>query len=484
MTNLEWFTRILLSACLFALLSTAEASQADNLRSLLKSRRSEKRPPPHSRAKIHNTEAYSSVYIGAQHGLMEDNRLGALPGQPNHVNFNHYAGYVTVDPLAGRALFYYFVESPENSSTNPLVLWLNGGPGCSSFGYGAMMELGPFRVMSDGKTLFLNNYSWNKVANVIFLESPAGVGFSYSNISSDYNHTGDAATAFDSYTFLVNWLERFPHYKSRDLYITGESYAGHYVPQLANVILLNNQNKKTVINLRGIAIGNAFIDDKANMLGQFNYYWTHALNSDETYKGIFKNCNFVNWTLSEKCWDFIADSHYEIGNIDDHNIYAPICQNSERNIGTPGSVDNFDPCSESYVASYLNTPEVQTAFHVKPTTWTHCRHFYNWTDSPTTVLPLIKSLMEKGLRVWLYSGDTDANVPVTSSRSLINTLKLPIKTAWHPWYTKNEVGGYVVEYKGLTFATVRGAGHLVPSYKPESALQMISSFLQGRFPPK
>ncbi|KAJ0084853.1 hypothetical protein Patl1_30221 [Pistacia atlantica] len=70
-------------------------------------------------------QEYSPVYIGTQDGSMELDKIIALPGQPNGINFNHYSGYVTVGPHAGRALFYYFVESPRNSSTNPLVLWLN-----------------------------------------------------------------------------------------------------------------------------------------------------------------------------------------------------------------------------------------------------------------------------------------------------------------------------------------------------------------------
>lgn len=91
------------------------------------------------------------------------------------------------------------------------------------------------------------------VANVLFLETPAGVGFSYSNTSSDYSNPGDNNTAEDSYTFLVNWFERFPQYKNRDFFITGESYAGHYVPQLAYTILSKNTSK-TIINLKGIAV--------------------------------------------------------------------------------------------------------------------------------------------------------------------------------------------------------------------------------------
>ena len=95
--------------------------------------------------------------------------MEALPGQPSGVDFAQYAGYVTVDAPAGRALFYYLAEAVggngnddgSSSKGKPLLLWLTGGPGCSSLGDGAMEELGPFRVMSDGKTLYRNPYSWN-----------------------------------------------------------------------------------------------------------------------------------------------------------------------------------------------------------------------------------------------------------------------------------------------------------------------------------
>ncbi|KAI9193810.1 hypothetical protein LWI28_000366 [Acer negundo] len=478
-------TSLLLIISFFLLASTgySEASEADYLLRLIKTRRSSRNSlPQHSLAK---TE-YSPVYIEPQQDdSMQLDKISALPGQPSGINFDQYAGYVTVDPKAGRALFYYFVESPQNSSTNPLVLWLNGGPGCSSFGYGAMTELGPFRVNSDGKTLFQNPYAWNNVANVIFLESPAGVGFSYSNTSSDYDGPGDKSTAIDAYTFLVNWLERFPHYKGRDFFITGESYAGHYVPQLADTVLFNNKlTNQTVINLKGIAIGNGVLNDYTDALGFVDYIWTHALISDQSYKGIGTYCDFVNGTDSEQCDKFLEQSFIEIGDIDRYNIYAPLCHtdNADNKASSTASVDTFDPCSDLYVKSYLNNAEVQTALHANLIKWNGCRGF-NWTDSPTTVLPIIKNLIANDINVWIYSGDIDAAVPVTSSRYSISSLNLQIKTPWYPWYTNNEVGGYAVEYKGVTFVTVRGAGHLVPSYQPERALHMISSFLQGTLPP-
>lgn len=111
-----------------------------------------------------------SVYyfVGKCHSLsnidQEKDMIKYLPGQPANVEFNQYSGYVTVNQTAGRALFYWLTEAPTNkeSELKPLVLWLNGGPGCSSVAYGAAEELGPFRINSDGKTLYLNPYSWNK----------------------------------------------------------------------------------------------------------------------------------------------------------------------------------------------------------------------------------------------------------------------------------------------------------------------------------
>ncbi|KAL5992712.1 hypothetical protein ACLOJK_013631 [Asimina triloba] len=293
-----------------------------------------------------------------------------------------------------------------------------------------------------------------ELANVIFLESPAGVGFSYSNTTTDYGLSGDRRTAQDSYTFLVNWLERFPQYKSRDFYIAGESYAGHYVPQLAQTILRNNKiTKQTVINLRGIAIGNAWIDDETSVRGMYDFFWTHALMSDEVHQGISFNCNFSSeGAPSDACIDFLDRGGAAVGNVYIYNIYASHCNGSANSPTDDGS---FDPCSSEYVASYLNLPEVQKALHVVgvPREWEAC------------------------------SGDTDGRVPVTSSRYSISRLNAKVETAWYPWYSQGEVGGYAVGYTGLTFVTVRGAGHFVPSYQPARALTFFTSFLGGKLPP-
>ncbi|KAL5706189.1 hypothetical protein ACHQM5_024390 [Ranunculus cassubicifolius] len=424
-----------------------------------------------------------------QEGLKKNDKIEKLPGQPN-VKFSQYGGYVNVDEKAGRALYYYFAEADHLKQSKPLLLWLNGGPGCSSVGYGAMQEIGPFRVHRDGKTLFQNPYAWNKVANVLFLESPAGVGFSYSNTTSDYNPSGDQMTAQDNYVFLVNWLKRFPEYKDRNFYIAGESYAGHYVPQLAHIIQHHNTiaNNKTIVNLKGIMIGNAAINDETDAYGVYDYFWARSFLSDESIYSIHKYCDFSpNATTTSQpmqCEKARAEAERNVGPVNVFNVYAPSCASNEPET-TSAALKNA--CSGEYVYNYLNTPEVQKALHANITShlrykWESCSDILqNWGDSPSTVLPLLQELMDMGIRVWVFSGDADGMVPVTSTRYSLNKLKLPIKTTLYPWIVQGEVGGYTMVYKGdLTFATVRGAGHQVPSYQPIRALALIRHFLQGK----
>ncbi|KAH7528015.1 hypothetical protein FEM48_Zijuj05G0027000 [Ziziphus jujuba var. spinosa] len=387
---------------------------------------------------IGNIDHESNIH--PQEGLKEKDRIIRLPGQPQ-VEFSHY-----------------------------------GGPGCSSLAYGAMQELGPFRVFSDGKTLYKNRYSWN-------------YGFSYSNRTSDYDKSGDRRTAADNYVFLVNWLERFPEYKDRDFYISGESYAGHYVPQLAHTILYHNKKaNKTIINLKGIIIGNAVINDETDSKGMYDFLASHAIISDDAANTIRKHCDFSPNATSQtdECTEATDQVEKDIYYIDIYNIYAPNCASTNlTSRPKKASVLKFDPCSDYYVYAYLNRPEVQEALHANVTKLTHdwepCSDVIkDWTDGATTILPIIHELIANGLRVWIFSGDIDGRVPVTSTKYSIQKLNLPVKTQWHPWLLNGEVGGYTEVYQGdLTFATVREAGHQVPSYQPPRALSLIKHFLDG-----
>ncbi|PAN43466.1 hypothetical protein PAHAL_8G237900 [Panicum hallii] len=428
----------------------------------------------------------------------EQDRILGLPGQPNGVAFDMYGGYVTVDEQAGRALYYWFQEADRGTAdpdAAPLLLWLNGGPGCSSVGSGALEELGAFRVHTDGQTLLLNEYAWNKAANVLFLESPAGVGFSYTNTTSDLV-VGDDRTAHDSYTFLVKWFERFPQYKYRDFYIAGESYGGHYVPQLSQLVYRNNIGvEKPSINFKGFMVGNGVTDDRIDTIGMFEYWWHHGLISDETLESGLKVCLDGSTLIkpSPECQKIMDKATEEQGNIDVYSIYTPPCKN-----GTPYArsrsrrrtlmLPPYDPCTAFYSTNYLNIPEVQRAMHANVTgsieyPWALCSNplYNNWTTvTPISMLPIYKELIGAGLKIWVFSGDTDTAVPLSSTRRSLAALGLPVKTSWYPWYmVPTEVGGWSMEYEGLTFVTVRGAGHEVPLHRPEQALVLFQHFLQG-----
>lgn len=427
----------------------------------------------------------------------ENGKVQLLPGQNFNVSFEHYSGYINVDDESQKSLFYWFFEAAEDPASKPLVLWLNGGPGCSSIAYGLAEEIGPFHVNPDGKSLYLNPYSWNQAANILFLDSPVGVGFSFSNNSNDLLNNGDKSTAKDSLTFLQKWFKRFPRYSGCDFYITGESYAGHYVPQLAQAIV---QAQKLTgdksINIKGYMVGNALTDDFHDHLGLFQFMWATGLISDQTFKQLNILCDFDSFIhSSDKCNKILDIASNEFGNIDPYSIFTPSCPASatfsrnkllKRMHSVARMGEKYDPCTEKHSTIYFNLPEVQKALHVNPAfapkKWDTCSDVVNnnWKDSPRSVLPIYHELINHGLRIWIFSGDTDAVIPVTSTRYSIDALKLPTTTPWHPWYDDGQVGGWTQEYKGLTFVTVRGAGHEVPLHRPKQALVLFKSFLSGR----
>ncbi|KAG5234920.1 hypothetical protein OIU78_024637 [Salix suchowensis] len=433
--------------------------------------------------------------------LADDQHLVSnLPGQPD-VSFKHYAGYLTVNEQNGRALFYWFYEATAHPDKKPLVLWLNGGPGCSSVGYGATQEIGPFIVDTNGHGLKYNPHSWNTEANMLFLESPVGVGFSYSNTTSDYNILGDEFTANDAYAFLHKWFLLFPSYRKRTFYIAGESYAGKYVPELAEIINDKNNDPSLHIDLNGILLGNPETSDADDWRGMVDYAWSHAVISDETHKIIGQSCNFDSndtWS-NDDCAEAVDELLKQYKEIDIYSLYTSVC------IGDSASSDDkftqimfrrsskmmprimggYDPCLDEYAKAFYNRPDVQQALHVSDgqhlKNWSICntKIFVEWLESKPSVLPIYKKLIAAGLRIWVYSGDTDGRVPVLSTRYSLSSLGLPITKTWRPWYHQKEVSGWFQEYEGLTFATFRGAGHAVPIFKPSNSLAFFSAFLLG-----
>lgn len=272
----------------------------------------------------------------------------ALPGispPTRPLDFPLFGGFIRVDPSGeadgtsslnpenGRALYYVLAESADKpDKPEALILWLNGGPGCSSVGGGFLSEQGPFfprRLSPDPSpssndnttqprfALDRNPHAWNRGntnASVIFLESPAYVGFSYSNTTLDAT-VGDVRTAQDAATFLRRFVERFPKYKGVPLYVSGESYAGHYVPTLAAEILRVNKIVEeaekqggnatatatatastvaaplTSLPLKGFLLGNPWTDATVDNTGALDYWYAHAMISREAHEEVGAKCD-------------------------------------------------------------------------------------------------------------------------------------------------------------------------------------------------
>ncbi|XP_074281508.1 serine carboxypeptidase-like 33 [Silene latifolia] len=449
--------------------------------------------------------ASSTKVIQKLSALEEVDRVLSLPGQPTNPTISQFSGYINVNQINGRALFFWFFQALSQPSTKPLLLWLNGGPGCSSIGYGAAVEIGPLKVDENGDGLIFNNFTWIQEANVLFVESPVGVGFSYTNTSTDLNSLNDDFVAEDAYNFVVNWLRRYPNYTNQDFFLVGESYAGHYIPQLAERILDRNkdQTNYTKINLKGFIVGNPLTDDYYDSKGLLEHAWSHSVISNEQYNKAKEVCDFKELVWSNECniaMNVVFGIYKEI---DIYNIYAPICllnrtssisayynEAGKYGLKRPRIFsEGYDPCYSSYAEKYFNKPDVQSTLHANINTgnanasikWQVCKDSILNTYHVTvaSVLPIYKKLIQGGLKIWIYSGDVDGRVPAIGSRYCVESLGLPVKTPWRTWFHNNQVGGRIVEYDGLTFVTVRGAGHLVPLNKPSEALALIHSFLTG-----
>ncbi|KAF3442162.1 hypothetical protein FNV43_RR16078 [Rhamnella rubrinervis] len=430
--------------------------------------------------------------------VREADKIVSLPGQPQ-VSFQQYAGYITVDEKQRRSLFYYFAESQTDPASKPLVLWLNGGPGCSSIGAGAFCEHGPFRP--SGNILLNNNHSWNKEANMLYLESPAGVGFSYSANNSFYTYVNDDMTAKDNLVFLHRWLLKFPEYKNRDLFITGESYGGHYVPQLAKLIAQSSSNAN--FNLKGIAIGNPLLEFNTDLNSQAEYIWSHGLISDSTFESLTSVCNssqirrqIQNGNLTPVCAGVMRQVSRETSKfINRYDVTLDVCVASVYSQSLILSqllqeTEKIDVCVEDETVKYLNRKDVQEALHaalVGVSRWSICSEAlkYDMQNLEVPITPVLGALVKSGIRVLVYSGDQDSVIPLTGTRTLVNGLakELGLNTSvpYGAWFEGSQVAGWTQVYGDiLSFATIRGASHEAPFSQPERSLVLFNAFLSGK----
>ncbi|XP_019101295.1 PREDICTED: serine carboxypeptidase-like 9 isoform X4 [Camelina sativa] len=257
-----------------------------------------------------------------------------LPGFDGPLPFELETGYIGIGEEEEAQLFYYFIKSENNPKEDPLLLWLNGGPGCSSL-TALLSEIGPVALKSEVyngsvPSMFSTTYSWTKVANIIFLDQPVGAGFSYSRTSLD--KTSDTNEVKMIHEFLQKWLSKHPQFISNPFYATGDSYAGMIVPVLVDEISKGNYICcNPPINLQGYVLGNPITHDQVELDYRIPFVHGMSLISDELYQSLKRFCkgNYYNVDpRNTKCLKVVQEYHKCTDKINIHHILFPNCDDT------------------------------------------------------------------------------------------------------------------------------------------------------------
>lgn len=454
-----------------------------------------------------------------------------------------YSGFLDASAAEkGTHLHYWFSESSKSPTTDPVVLWLNGGPGSSSI-LGFLQEVGPLLINATGG-LFENPYAWTTQANVVVLESPAGVGYSYcaKALQGQGCSNTDKSTAAAARAAMVNFFEKFPELSKNEFYITGESYAGVYVPTLVQEILDNAPE----INMQGLLVGDPCTDNDSQQesMDMLWYSHKHGFVPDAEFDFLYNNCSarhpsFLtngNWRAengllksvnpsqnlhqSKACITanrkFLMSSSNGFSQdwphawINDLTLYGPSALVGDN---VPGSLNYMQ-------AQYMMRPDVREALHVTATPYDHWPGPQeNWSykseyaacngNAPKgtpSMIDIYRSIAPRLSGTYVFNGDTDPCVSYEGTRTAIERVAFPVVEGgeYRPWFynaTKASLavlqekpvlfgpdlslqdvgpqfGGHIVNYAhNLSFLTIHGSGHMVPQFRPQAALHMLTKAL-------
>jgi len=450
---------------------------------------------------IYRAESYVSPFQYTEEALLD--QVMELPGLNYPIKFNQFSGYLTLSGTE-KNIHYWLTESETDPETAPLVFWTNGGPGCSGL-IGFMTEQGPFRPDETGN-LQENVFAWNKIANMVFLEQPVGVGFSYSNNNDDYK-IGDEQAAKDNLETILQFFEKFPHFNHSKLFITSESYGGHYMPTWAEEIIKYNDAQEYSamrINFQGFAVGNPYTDYYSGVGAEMETYWGKQLLPKPLWdKYLEHNCTDPFQQLnSSTCSLLIVNFMRKIGNLNPYALDYPVCLSNQQMrmrefLREPNENKDtliYEPCEELYSSAYLNRLDVKIALHVnKDIQWEECSRTtkYNLADKMLPMEKYYKTLMNsethQDLRILVYSGDDDSVCGTIGTQRWIYDLGFPTTSLWDTWYNKDgQTAGFITKFKTpfsrnsrFSFITVHDAGHEVPTYKPKDALELFEMYLNN-----
>ncbi|KAJ8751463.1 hypothetical protein K2173_016677 [Erythroxylum novogranatense] len=401
-------------------------------------------------------------------------------------DLGHHACYYRLPHTVGARMFYFFFES-RNSKDDPVVIWLTGGPGCSSE-LALFYENGPYQITGN-LSLEWNDYGWDRASNLIYVDQPTGTGFSYSTNKGDIR-TNETSVSNDLYDFLQGFFEAHPEFSGNDFYITGESYAGHYIPAFASRVHQGNIRKEGIhINLKGIAIGNGL----TNPAIQFKAFPDFALANKLIQESDYDN-------IKALVPDCVKQANSCDSNGDDEvclSAYSSCINIFNSIVKIAGNVNYYDIrktcqgqlCYDfSRADSFLNQDTVKKALGVGNIGWVACGVAVyealqaDWMKNYDKGIP---TLLESGIRVHIYAGEEDLICNWLGNSWWVNEIKWSGRKQFLaapivPFNVGGAKTGELKEHGILSFLKVYKAGHLVPMDQPKAALQMLKTWMQGK----
>ncbi|XP_019166709.1 PREDICTED: serine carboxypeptidase-like 11 isoform X1 [Ipomoea nil] len=406
--------------------------------------------------------------------------------------FELETGYIGIGESEDVQLFYYFVKSESNHNVDPIMLWISGGPGCSSL-FALTQELGPLLFdlpKNNGAlpTLSLNPYSWTKVASFIFLDLPVGTGFSYAK-SSKVNYTSNSEETSDhGAEFLRKWLADHLEYQSNSFYVGGDSFSGVTVPMVVNAISYGiNIGLNPHIDLKGYFVGNAFTYPIGYIIQM-----TRGLDliPDEIYKS-YQECggnlicllNFLK--IGQLTLVNFPQNILETNCFGRNEIGASYGQSSVAKRFRGFNVHALDPfflCKgQELISLWANDDSVQEALHIRKGSiekWVQCRDDLPFNRTVLDSRPYYAILSMKGYRSLIYSGDHDLFVCSLSTEAWTKSLGYSIIDDWRPWFMNNQIVGYTRTFSNnMTYAKIKGSGHIAPVYTPLECFIMFKRWI-------
>ncbi|XP_078427560.1 serine carboxypeptidase-like [Wolffia australiana] len=398
-------------------------------------------------------------------------------------DLGHHAGYYRLAHSYDARLFYFFFES-RTSKDDPVVIWLTGGPGCSSE-LAIFYENGPFSI-ANNLSLQWNEYGWDKISNLLYVDQPTGTGFSFSKDKRDIRHDENGISD-DLYDFLQAFFSEHPEYANNDFYITGESYAGHYIPAFASRIHRGNKlNEGIHINLKGFAIGNGLTDPAI----QYQAYTDYALEMGIIKQADYKRINKV-LPVCELAIKLCGTS----GSVACYTSYV-VCNSIFNSIlRIAGKINYYDIrkrcvgslCYDfSNMEKFLNQNSVRAALGVGNLDFVSCSptvYEAMITDWMRNLEVGIPALLEDGIKLLIYAGEYDLICNWLGNSRWVHSMEWSGQEAFAssaevPFTVDGAKAGVLKSHGPLAFLKVHDAGHMVPMDQPSASLEMLRRWIQ------